>query len=68
MRQIRISAAVAIAGLGALALLATPSFAASDQSAVRIEPASPVPGAAVGLVMETVRTPDRRARGGQTPE
>ena len=33
MRQIRTSAAAAIVGLGALALLATPSFAASDQSA-----------------------------------
>ena len=35
MRQIRTSAAAAIIGLGALALLATPSFAASDQSATK---------------------------------
>ncbi len=35
MRQIRISAAAAIVGLGALALVATPSFAASDQSATK---------------------------------
>ena len=35
MRQIRTSAAAAIVGLGALALLATPSFAASDQSATK---------------------------------
>lgn len=33
MTQIRTSAAAAIVGWGALALLATPSFAASDQSA-----------------------------------
>ncbi len=35
MRQIRTSAAAAMAGLGALALLATPSFAASDPSATK---------------------------------
>ena len=35
MRQIRTSAAAAIVGLGALALLATPSFAAGDESATK---------------------------------
>ena len=35
MKQIRKSTAAAIVGLGALALLATPSFAASDQSATK---------------------------------
>ncbi len=35
MRQIRISAAAAIVGFGALALVATPSFAARDQSATK---------------------------------
>lgn len=35
MRQIRKSTAAAIVGLGALALLATPSFAASDQGATK---------------------------------
>ena len=35
MRQFRKSTAAAIVGLGALALLATPSFAAGDQSATK---------------------------------
>ena len=35
MRQIRTSAAAAIVGWGVLALLATPSFAASDQSTTK---------------------------------